>query len=200
MDMNKAACRDVARDLAHNRYEVSPEGIYLPRVGVLARGIYCDRVIRGGQVIDFGETPNIVVDQGFVDILNTYFGSTAKKGGFYMALFSGAVAPAANWTAANFASTASEITSNSEGYSNTTRRQFTPATATTPVMDNYASKAAFTIATSTTLNVEGPAILTDSGKGSTSGVLVSASRYANTRVLQNGDDYQVGYRFTFASA
>lgn len=147
-----------------------------------------------------GETPNLVVDQGIIDILNTYFGSTSKKAGFYVALFAGAVTPAANWTAASFPATASEITSGSEGYSQSTRPAFTPANATSATqIDNYAAKAAFTIVTASTLSVNGAAIVTESTKGSGSGVLVSASRYANTRSLQDGDAYEVGYRFVGSS-
>lgn len=192
--------KDVARDLSNRKFEFAPEGLYLATVRGFARGVYADHVIRGGQVIDFGLTDNTVVDQGFVDLLNTMFGATSKKAGFYTALFAGAVTPATNWTASGFAATASEITSNSEGYTQSTRPQWTPAVATTPQMDNYAAKAAFTIATASVLNVNGAAILSDSGKGSTAGVLISAARYANTRQLQNGDNYEVGYRISFASA
>lgn len=198
---NPAFRKDVARDLANGKFEsAGVAGIYMPTVRGILGGRYFDRVIRGGQVIDFGDTSNMIVDQGFVDILNTVFGATSKKAGFYVAIFAGAVNPAANWTAAGFASTASEITSNTEGYTQSTRPQWTPAAATTPQMDNYAAKAAYTIATASTLNVNGAALLSDSGKGSTAGVLISAARYSNTRQLQNADNYEVGFRLTFASA
>lgn len=197
---NNAFRKDVARDLANGKFEMADNGIYMPTVRGMLGGRYADRVIRGGQMIELGVTDNMIVDQGFVDILNTVFGATSKKAGFYVALFAGAVTPASNWTASGFASTASEITSNSEGYTQGTRPQWVPATATTPQMDNYASKAAFTIATASTLNVNGAALLSDSGKGSTAGVLTSAARYSNTRQLQNGDNYEVGFRLTFASA
>lgn len=195
MDISNKYRGDIARALRKENFDVSEGGIVIA-AGIKVRGVYDDW--RNGEHL--GETPNLIVDQGFVDMLNTYFHTTNKKAGFYVALFAGAVSPAANWTAASFASTASEITSGSEGYSETTRRPFTVAAATTPQIDNYGTKAAFTIVTASQLNVNGPAILSDSTKGGTSGVLVSASRYANTRVLQNGDAYEVGYRYIFSAA
>jgi hypothetical protein len=194
--MNKALSRDVTRAIANNRYEMAPEGVYIPAIRAIAKGAYVDYV----NGVEIGETPNLIVDQGFVDILNTVFGATSKKAGFYVALFSGAVTPVANWTAANFGANATEITSTTEGYTQATRPAWTVAAASTPQVDNYASKAQFTIATASTLNINGAAILSDQNRGGTAGVLYSAARYANTRVLQAGDNYEVGYRLSFSAA
>jgi hypothetical protein len=193
MDMHKHH-RELAGALRDDRFDVSEGGVVLMGA-VRAQGVF-DEYVNGVLVASH---TNRVVDQGFVDILNTYFHTTNKKAGFYVALFAGAVTPAANWTAASFPATASEITSGSEGYTQSTRPVFTVAAAATPQIDNYASKAAFTIATASTLNVNGAAILSEPTKGSTSGVLVAAARYANTRQLQNGDSYEVGYRFVFSA-
>lgn len=165
--------------------------------GLVVRGYFSEWV--NGEFM--GEHQNLVVDQGMIDILNTYFGSTAKKAGFYVSLFAGAVNPAAGWTAASYPATASEITSGSEGYSQSTRPQYVVVNASSSTqIDNYAAKAAFTIVTASTLTVNGAAIVTESTKGSTSGVLVAASRYGTARTLQNGDAYEVGYRFVAASS
>ena len=132
-----------------------------------------------------------------IDVLNTYFiNSKAKQAGFYLALFSGATAPAANWTAANFATVANEITSLTEGYASATRPQFVPTSATDQTyIDNLANTARLTIATSSQLNVTGTALLTNSARGGTTGVFISATKYAVARTFQNGDTYDVGYRF-----
>ena len=113
-----------------------------------------------------------------------------------LALFSGAAAPAANWTAASFAAAASEIVSLTEGYTNATRPAWTPANTSTGSIDNMASVASVTIATSSQLNVTGAAMLTNSTRGGTTGVLVSATKYAAARVFQSGDTYEVGYRLS----
>lgn len=193
---NKAFRRDVAKSIANRRFEMAPEGVYIPAIRAIGSGMYVDSI----NGVEVGETPNLIVDQGFVDILATVFGATSKKAGFYVALGSAAATPAANWTAANFAANATEITSTTEGYTQTNRPAWTTATVTTPVVDNYASKAAFTIATASSLNVNIAAVLSDQNRGGTAGVLYSAARYPNTRVLQNGDNYEVGYRLSFSAA
>ena len=123
-------------------------------------------------------------------------GSTAKPAGYFLALFSGAAAPAANWTAASFAAAASEIVSLTAGYTNATRPAWTPANTSTGSIDNMTSVATVTIATSSQLNVTGAAMLTNSSRGGTTGVLVSATKYAAARIFQDGDTYEVGYRLS----
>ena len=50
------------------------------------------------------------------------------------------------------------------------------------------------MATSGTLTVTGAALLTSSQRGGTTGVLVSASKFAVARTFQSGDLYELGYR------
>lgn len=182
---------ELARALTRDIYDITEGGIYFPRQGVQASGVYIDRV-NGGE---WQETPNLLVDQGLAHMLSVAFGATAKPAGYYLALFSGATAPAANWTASNFASVASEIVSTTEGYTSATRPVWTPPSSTaTNSIDNTAAVASLTIATATSLNVTGTALLTNSTRGGTTGVLVSATKYATTRVFQDADVYDVGYR------
>jgi len=191
--MNK---QDLNNDLQAGNYEMTEKGIYFPKQGIVARGEYFDR-INGGE---WQKTDNLVVNEGLTHLLNVALGSTAKPAGYYLALFSGATAPAANWTAANFASVASEIVSMTEGYTNATRPSWTPANTSTNSIDNFASVASLTIATAATLNVTGAAMLTNSVRGGTTGTLISASKYAAARTFQNGDVYEVGYRLSFSAA
>lgn len=191
--MNK---HDLQDDLQAGNYEATEQGVYFPKQGIVARGEYFDR-INGGE---WQTTGNLVVNEGLTHLLNVALGSTAKPAGYYLALFSGATAPAANWTAANFASVASEIVSMTEGYTNATRPAWTPANTSTNSIDNFASVASLTIATAATLNVTGAAMLTNSVRGGTTGTLISASKYAAARTFQNGDVYEVGYRLSFSAA
>lgn len=191
--MNK---HDLQDDLQAGNYEATEQGVYFPKQGIVARGEYFDR-INGGE---WQTTGNLVVNEGLTHLLNVALGSTAKPAGYYLALFSGATAPAANWTAANFASVASEIVSMTEGYTNATRPSWTPANTSTNSIDNFASVASLTIATAATLNVTGAAMLTNSVRGGTTGTLISASKYAAARTFQNGDVYEVGYRLSFSAA
>lgn len=186
----------LAKDIHNELYDETENGLYFPRHGVLASGEYFDR-INGGE---WQCTPNLITKEGRIDCINTYIGSKAKPAGFYLALFSGATAPADNWTAANFASVANEIVSLTEGYTAATRPQFIPVNATDQTyIDNMTNVARLTIATSAQLNVTGTALLTNSVRGGTSGVLVSATKYPAARTFQDGDTYDVGYRFALTS-
>lgn len=184
--------KELAADLSRETYDVTEQGIYFPRQGVLARGEYFDR-INGGE---WSRTKNKIVVEGLAHILNVALGSTAKPAGYFLALFSGAAAPADNWTAASFAASASEIVSLTEGYTSPTRPAWTSANTNTGSIDNMAAVATVTIATAGQLNVTGAAMLTNNTRGGTTGALVSATKYAAARVFQNGDTYDIGYRLS----
>lgn len=183
--------QELAADIAAERFDVTKHGIYFPRQGVVANGEYFGRV-NGGAWAKEGD--NLIPTEGLAHILNVSLGTTAKPAGLYLALFSGATAPAANWGAASFAAVASEIVSQTEGYTAATRPVWTPVNTNTGSIDNLASVASLTIATASQLNVTGAALLTNSTRGGTTGALVSASLYAAPRVFQNGDIYELGYR------
>lgn len=184
---------ELAAAIANENFDVTAEGIFFPRQGVLASGEYFDR-INGGEWDKAGD--NLIVNEGLAHLLNVAMGSTPKPAGYFLALFSGAAAPAANWTAASFAAAASEIVSLTEGYTSPTRPAWTSANTNSGSIDNMASVASVTIATASQLNVTGAALLTNSAKGGTTGVLVSASKYAAERVFQAGDVYEIGYRLS----
>ena len=188
--------KELANDLKSENYQMTEHGIYFPKQGVMAQGEYFDRV-NGGE---WQTTHNLVVNEGLAHLLNVAMGTTAKPAGYYLALFSGATAPAANWTAANFASVAAEIVSLTEGYTNATRPQWTPQNTSTNSIDNFNTVAQVTIATSSQLTVTGAAMLTNSTKGGTTGTLISASKYTAARVFQDGDEYEIGYRLSFTAA
>lgn len=177
------------RRFRNHQYEVSPNGILFPQAQAIIRGVFT----HGQKGLPQKEDWNLLPDQSLTNILAVYFGATDKHAAFYLALFNGAATPAANWTASNFAATAGEITSGTEGYSESTRPQWVPGTAASNLIGNSASKAEFTIATASQVTITGAALLTASAKGSTSGVLCSATRYASADVQNNGNTYTLGY-------
>lgn len=182
---------ELAAELRADRYDLTPDGIYFPRQGVLVGGEYFGRV-NGGAWEKEGD--NLLPTEGLAHLLNVSLGTTPKPAGYFLAIFSGATAPAANWTAASFAAVASEIVSMTEGHTGATRPAWTPTNTNTGSIDNMAAAASLTIATSGSLTVTGAALLSNSQRGGTSGVLVSASLYPAPRVFQNGDTYELGYR------
>ena len=191
MRLNDSLRAELRQEVKAERFDITPEGVYFPRNGININGEYFARVNGGGWE---KEGDNLVVNEGLVHVLNVALGATAKPAGYFLALFSGSTTPAANWTAASFAAVANEIVSQTEGYTGATRPAWTPAAATAGSIDNLASAAQMTMATSSTLNVTGAALLTSSQRGGTTGVLVSASAFATTRMFQAGDLYELGYR------
>lgn len=175
-------------------YTNNDDGSITTGQGITAKGEYYDR-INGGE---WTRTENLIPTEGLAHILNVALGTTPKPASYHLALFSAAAQPAASWTAASFASTASEIVSMTEGYSSATRPTWTPTNTTTNSIDNMAagSVAKVTMRTAGNLTVQGAAMLTNSGKGSTAGALISASKYAAPRVFQDGDTYEIGYRIS----
>lgn len=184
--------KELATAIQNEVYDVTEQGIYFPNQGVMAQGQYFDRV-NGGE---WSVSKNLVVTEGLAHILNVAMGSTPKPTAYYLALFSGATAPAPNWTGANFASVASEIVSTTEGYTNATRPEWKEANTSGNSIDNMTAAASVTIATASTLNVTGAALLTNATRGATTGTLVSATKYAAARVFQNNDVYDIGYRLS----
>ena len=183
------------RALRGHKYEKTETGIFFPKAKVEARGLYIHDV--NGE--DERSDSNLLTDQGLVHMLGVEFGTTAKISAWYLSLYGGAISPAANWTAANYPATASEISSNTEGYSETTRQLFSPSAAANNEINNVGSKASFTIATASSLNVYGAALLSSNVKGDTAGVLASATRFSSVRALANGDTFNLGYRVTLTS-
>ena len=188
---------EVAREIRAQRFDITLEGVYFPRLGAIAAGEYFGRV-NGGAWGKEGD--NLIVTEGFAHMLNSTFDkSTAKAAGHYLAIFSGSTAPAANWTAQSFAAVASEIISMTEGHTGATRPEWDAKKTTTGSIDNITAAASLTIATAGTLNVTGAALLTSNQRGGTTGALVSASLYPVPRTFQSGDVYDLGYRINLTA-
>lgn len=178
--------------VSSNDYTSNDDGSITTGQGITAKGEYFDR-INGGE---WTRTENLIPTEGLAHILNVALGTTPKPASYHLALFSAAAQPAANWTAASFASTASEIVSMTEGYSAATRPTWTPTNTSTNSIDNMAAVAKVTMKTASSLTVQGAAMLTTSAKGGTTGALISASKYASPRVFQDNDTYEIGYRLS----
>lgn len=188
-----SALRKELRNSLHNEvFDVTEEGIYFPRQGIIAKGEYFHRVNGGKWDVD----KNLITTEGLAHMLNVSLGAKQKPSGYYLALFSGSASPAANWTASSFSSAANEIVSMTEGYTNPTRPEWVSTQTSTSSIDNMQAVANVTIATSSALNVTGAAMLSNSTRGGTSGVLISASKYAAARTFQDGDKYDIGYRIS----
>ena len=188
-DLQKHA-REFKGYLDKHQYDVTDEGILFPRAGALASGEY----FYDSNGANPESTANLLPTQGLNYLLETSLRNGAAHTQWYLAIFSGAYTPVSGVTAATFTSAATEITSASEGYTETTRRPWTSVAASGGVTDNVADRAAFTIASANEVTIRGAALLSDPIKGGTNGVLLSIARFTNARTESSGNVFNLGYR------
>lgn len=182
--------RELKRYLTNHQWERTANGgLLFPKAGLAIGGIV-EHDVNG---MDVRHDHNQVPTEGLNHVLDVVLHGTTQVATWYIALYGGAVDPAANWTAANVTANSTEITSGSEGYSESTRVAFNEAAAAAGSITNAANKAQFTIVTATTLSVNGIFLASASAKGATTGSLFSATRFASTRSLSNGDLFNIGY-------
>jgi hypothetical protein len=192
--MNPRHAREFQKALGNHQYEVSPAGILFPEAKVYVKGLYSFRTNDG----PWEDQENLIPTEGLNAMLNNYNAATGVAG--YVSLYAGAISPTSAWTAASYPATANEITSGSEGYTESTRVLWNAATASAASKDNYASVAVFTIITATTLTVNGIGLHTVSTKGGTTGVLMSATRFNAPKTFSNTDEFDVKYRLSLTSS
>lgn len=189
----KKNAREIGRHLRNRKWEQTPGGILIDRGGMnaLMNGAFIDTL--NGE--DPQLSPNRVVDQGLIHVLNTVFAGAAQVTQWYIGLFSGNVTPQPNWTAANVVANATELT----GYAPSTRPGFTVAPVSAPSLGNTGSEANFAFDASGPYTARGAFLISVSNKGSTTGVLMAATRFAADRAGLNSPD-QLGVRYVLTAA
>lgn len=189
---------EFASALANNKYERTGDarGLYFPKAKAFIAGTYVHDV--NGK--DEQQDPNLLPDEGLMYLLIAGLYNGTKIGTWYLSLFAANYTPLANLTAASYPATANEITSISEGYTEATRQVWLPSPPATNMIDNLANKAAFTIATASSLTVNGAALVSDAAKGAVTGVLASATKFAAPRTLYNTDVFNLAYRVQLTSS
>ena len=155
----------------------------------------------GFQVNDGPEiwTPNRVVNQGLNYALNAALLGQGTNSNWYIAPFAANVNPAANVTAANFASTLTEFTNYTQG----TRPAWNADGAATAMeLINDASPALITVGSGAQTSIYGAGLISTSGKGATSGILFSAGLLQAAALLNlaAGFEVRLKYRLTASSA
>lgn len=182
-------------------YDVTETGFYVPatKANIQVAGEYTHFAPQDG--LGWQTDRNIVVNEGLLDVLSVYLKSGTQKTAWYLSLFGTNYTPVAALTAATYPATAGEITSGSEGYSESVRQTWTGGTPASNLVDNTASMAVFTIVTATSLVVYGAGMHSVSTKGGTTGVLLSASKFTSgARTLYNGDAFNLSWRLTLSSS
>ena len=192
----KKNAREIGRHLRNRKWEATPGGILIDRGGMnaLVNGVFEDTLYRDGGA-DRQISPNLVVSQGLIHVLNTVFAGAAQVTQWYIGLFSGNVTPVANWTAANVVANSTELT----GYAPSTRPGFTVAPVSAPSLGNTGSEANFAFDASGPYIARGAFLISVSNKGSTTGVLMAATRFAADRAGLNSPD-ELGVRYVLTAA
>jgi hypothetical protein len=176
--------KNITDALKAGQYETTPEGVYFPRENVLAQGVFS--VSKRGEPDEFSQ--NLIVNEGLDYVLKAAIGETAGIANWYIALFTGDVTVLATWTAATFTAASTEWT----GYDEAARQAWTGSAVASQGSDSFSNKASFT-SSSDTQTVRGAAMVTDSAKSGTSGVLLAASRFTSDKALDTGEILDVGY-------
>ncbi len=189
--------RELRRNVDNGHFERTEGGILLPKMGAQLKGVYYHSVNGKDERID----ENLIPDEGLNYLLNAaVLGGATALSAWYIALWNANVTPDGTYTAANFASTAGEITSTTEGYTEATRPAWQASLTATGTADNLAARADFTIATASSVVIRGAAVLSDSTRGGTTGVLLSIARFAQDRTQYDTDIFSVGYKLVLTSA
>lgn len=195
-DLLKKHAREIGRHLRNGRYEKTDGGILIDRAGMnlLANGVFEDTLYRNGEA-DTGISPNLVVDEGLIHTLNVVIAGAAQVTQWYIGLFSGNVTPQADWKAATIVAQATELT----GYTPAQRPAFTAPATTTKSIGNAAAEASFAFDASGPYTARGAFLISAAAKGSTTGVLMAATRFASDRTGLNSPDL-LGVRYTLSAA
>lgn len=156
--------------------------------------IYTVEVLKNGEVVDSEVVHNLIPTEGLNHMLATEFAGGTPVATWYIGLYEANYTPVAGDTAATFVGLATETTT----YTEATRRAFVPGAVAGGSVSNTASKAEFTSSANKT--VYGAFMTSAAAKGATSGVLISAVKFASPKTFDLDSVLRVTAGFTAASA
>lgn len=174
-------------------FERTESGILLPDNKLAVGGRFFVEHVRQGETIDEFFTDNLVVNEGLDHILNTVFHGGTPVGTWYLGLFEANYTPIATVTAATITSASTECTT----YDESTRQAYDEAASSGQSITNSASKATFTI--NATKTIYGAFLVSASAKSATTGVLMSAARFASSKSVVDDDQLLLTYTFAASS-
>lgn len=144
-----------------------------------------DSYDRCGRLIDSETQHNLLPDQGVNHWLGVLLKSVSQVPTWYIGLYSGDYIPQAGDTMSDFPVSATEIST----YSGATRKPFVPGEISAGECNNFDSVAEFEFTSDVT--VRGGFLASSSGKGASSGVLLSAVRFTSPKARETGEILKV---------
>jgi hypothetical protein len=159
-------------------------------------GVYTIQQVRDGKVIWEEDITNLLVNQGLDYMLNSSIANGAAAiTAWFIGLYSGNVAPAASWTAANVTANSTEFTN----YTQSTRVAYTPGASSGQSVSSGVNTSSFTINTGGG-TLWGVFLASASAKSATSGTLLAASQLGASRTLLAADVINIGYAVSLTSS
>ena len=164
---------------------------------IQAGGVWTGKIFRAdGSLREEFEIPNLVPDEGLLDMLDILFNGSTQRS-YFCALKADAGVPASNWTYADIGSLFTEFT----GYDETLRQTWTtdPAAANkvvNPVTMNFTTTANSSVVT-------GAFLVTNATKGDSAApgeVLLSVLNFGSQKTLDAGEVLALSYSFALSSA
>lgn len=147
-----------------------------------------------GEVRESERIHNLMPMEGITHMQNGLLKGGAQVTNWFIGLYEGNYVPVTGDTMATFPTSATEFV----GYDGTTRKAFVSGTPANGLVDNAASKAEFIF--SEDKIVYGGFISSASARGSTSGILLSAVKFASPKPLSATETLRVTAGFITASA
>ena len=161
-------------------------------------GVFTFSQIRDGEVIDTWVSENIVVNQGLNYILDSALSAGSVITSWYIGLFKNNYTPLATDVASTFTGVgvANESTAD---YSEATRPLWSEAGPASQSITNSATPASFTCVAGSPVTIYGAFLTSSSTKGSTTGTLLAASKFASAKTLSASDVLVVSYTISASS-
>lgn len=156
-------------------------GLLVPDHALVVGGRFHGEIIRDGKLIEAWDDDNIVVNEGLNYLLNAGIAAQSPITSWYLGLFSGNYTPTAGVTGATIAGASTEFT----GYSESTRQPYSAVSSTAQQVTNSTTPSQFTIGAAGT--IYGAFMVSNSGKGATTGTLLAAAQFSSPKTVSAGD-------------
>ncbi len=148
---------------------------------------------RRGEIIDFERVKNLMPIQGMDHLLTTVLKDGAKVTQWYLSVYGNPYTPISADVMSTFPTLSGELTD----YNNAQRYSYTPGTVLNGTVDNVAAPVEVVFPVERT--VYGGFLASSAGKGSASGILLSAVRFASPKQVEAGASLSITAGFSFIS-
>lgn len=185
--------RELGRLYRNHKWELDDDSDLLIG-GAVIRGRWEHEAPDGQGVV---VTSNLITTEGVNYLLAAGIGNGAHHTKFFVAPFASNVSVSQSLTAAQFASSTGELTTQ---YLEPARVEFVESVPASRSLSNVANPAVFTAAAEN-VDIWGVGLLSTATKNSTAGVLLSVAKYATKRTLPEvGNTIGIKYTITIDNA